>query len=173
MGGRLNGAVNDAAFLHQYLSGQRLTALLFIGAGALALLLSLWLLRRRSAWRGMAVPLVLIALLQWGVGGTLYLRSAAQATQLPQWQQFHRDAPAAFKAQERTRLNTVFADLELYRSIELGLLALGMAMAVLLRNRPFWLAFGSGLALQACVLLMLQAFAAARTHEYFKALHGA
>ena len=115
----------------------------------------------------MAVPLIAVALIQIVVGSTVYLRSDAQIAQL---QQQARDAPAAFKSGETPRMKAVIANFELYRRIEIGLLALGMAIVVLLRNREFWFAFGLGLVLQAGFMLALDHFAEPRAHVYFKAV---
>ena len=161
--------MNRLPFIDSYFGAEKLESLLFIVVGALAIALALVLLRRRSSLRGMAIPLIAVALIQLVVGGTVYLRSDTQAAQL---QQQARDAPAEFKRAETARMKTVIANFELYRSIEIGLLALGMAIVVLLRNREFWFAFGLGLVLQSGFMLSLDHFAEARAHDYFKAVVG-
>lgn len=67
-------------------------------------------------------------------------------------------------------MKTVIANFELYRGIEIGLLALGMAIVVLLRQREFWFAFGLGLVLQAGFMLLLDHFAERRAHAYVTAM---
>jgi hypothetical protein len=159
--------MNQLPFIDSYFGAEKLESLLFVVVGALAITLALWLLRRRSRLRGMALPLIAVALIQGVVGGTIYLRSDAQAAQL---QHQAREAPEAFKRAETARMKTVIANFELYRRIEIGLLALGMALAVLLRNREFWFAFGLGLVLQSGFMLALDHLAEARAHEYYKAV---
>ena len=159
--------MSDAGFLSDYFDAERFGALLFLLAGAVAIALALVLLRRRSSLRGMAVPLVVVALVQLGVGFTVWQRSPAQAAS--SLQQL-RETPAAFLRVERARMRTVISDLQRYRSLQLGLLALGMALVVLLRQREFWFAFGLGLVLQAVLLLALDHFAQARALDYFDAL---
>jgi hypothetical protein len=161
--------MNRLPFIDHYFGAEKLESLLFVVVGALAIAFALWLLRRRSRLRGMAIPLIAVALIQLVVGGTVYLRSDAQATQL---QLQARDAPEVFKSAETARMKTAIANFELYRSIEIGLLALGMAIVVLLRNREFWFAFGLGLVLQSGFMLALDHFAEARAHAYVKALLG-
>jgi hypothetical protein len=161
--------VNRLPFIDSYFGAEKLESLLFVVVGALAIALALWLLRRRSRLRGMAVPLIAVALIQIAVGGTVYLRSDAQAMRL---QQQAREAPAAFKSAESVRMKTVIVNFALYRSIEIGLLALGMAIVVLLRNREFWFAFGLGMVLQSGFMLGLDHLAEARAQDYFKALLG-
>ena len=119
-------------FIPDYFGAEKNEALLFIGVGIVAIVLSLLLVRRRSALRGMAGPLVAIALIQLVVGGTVYLRSDEQMAMLLQQQQ---SQPESFKAAETQRMKAVIANFVLYRNIEIGLLALGMAIVVALRRR--------------------------------------
>lgn len=159
--------MSDPRFIAAYFEAERFGALLFLLAGALAIALALLLLRRRGNLRGMALPLITVALVQLGVGFAVWQRSPAQAAaSMQQWQ----ETPAAFQRVESARMRTVIADLQHYRSLELGLLALGMAIVVLLRDRAFWFAFGLGLVLQAALLLALDHVAQARARTYFEAL---
>ena len=158
--------MSDPRFIAAYFDAERSGALLFLLAGVLAIALALLLLRRRSL-RGMAAPLIVVALVQLGVGFTVWQRSPDQAASSLQQV---REAPTAFLRVERARMGAVIADLQRYRNLQLGLLALGMALVVLLRNRTFWFAFGLGLVLQAGLLLALDHFAQARAHGYFDAL---
>lgn len=155
------------AFIPQYLLAEKYEALLFMAVGAAAIGLAIALVRWRSSLRGMAIPLVAIALIQLVVGATVVWRSDAQIAQL---QQLHREDPAKFRATETPRMKSVIASFERYKTIEMGLLALGMAIVVLLRKREFWFAFGLGLVLQAGFMLVLDSFAQARAHDYFKAV---
>jgi hypothetical protein len=161
--------VNLLPFIDSHFGAEKFESWLFIVIGALAMATALVLLRRRSRLRGMAIPLIAVALIQIVVGSTVLLRSDAQIVRL---QQQAREAPADFKRGESARMKTVIANFELYRRIEIGLLAFGMAIVVLLRNREFWFAFGLGLVAQAGFMLALDHFAEARAHDYFKAVMG-
>jgi hypothetical protein len=111
----------------------------------------------------MAIPLIAVALIQLVVGTTVYLRSDAQIAQLRQQAQ---EMPAQFRHDETVRMKAVIANFEVYRNIGIGLLALGMALVVLGRNREFVLAFGLGLALQSGLMLALDQAAEARAQDY-------
>lgn len=161
--------MNAPDFIRNYFMAEKLEALLFMAVGAAAIALATLLLRRRSQLRGMAGPLLAVALIQLVVGGTVYFRSDAQIAQL---QQQYRVEPGKFRNVETPRMKTVIANFELYRRIEMGLLALGMAMVVLLRNREYGFAFGLGLVLQSGIMLALDYFAKQRAQEYFKAMLG-
>jgi hypothetical protein len=159
--------LNRLAFIDHYFGAEKLQSVLFIIVGALAIALALALLRRRSRLRGMVIPLIAAALIQWVAGATVYLRSDARIAHL---QQQARAAPAVFQSEESARMKTVIANFERCRQIEIAVLALGMAIVVLLRNREFWFAFGLGLVLQSGFMLTLDRFAEARAHQYVKAV---
>ncbi|MEO7852938.1 MAG: hypothetical protein ABIR94_11900 [Rubrivivax sp.] len=159
--------MNTPAFIADYFAAEKLEALLFIAVGVGAIAWAGWLLRRRSPLRGMAGPLVAVALIQLVVGASVYLRTEGQVDALARQLQ---EQPAAFQADEGARMKTVINSLERYKQIEIGLLALGMALVVLLRNRAFWFAFGLGLVLQSGLMLALDFFAEARAREYFRLL---
>ena len=159
--------MNRLPFIDAYFGAEKLESLLFIVVGAAAIALALALLRRRSRLRGMAIPLIAVALIQIVVGSTVFLRGDAQIAQL---QQQARDAPADFKSGETTRMKAVIANFDHFRRFAIGLLALGMAIVVLLRNRAFGFAFGLGLVLQSGCMLALDHFAEVRAHEYFNAV---
>lgn len=161
--------MTDTGFIGAYFAAEKQGALLFMLVGLAAIGLAAWLVRRRSALRGMAVPLVAVALIQLAVGGAVFLRSDAQSAQL---QQLARQDRAEFKRVEVPRMKTVIADFALYKQIGIGLLALGMALVVLLRNREVGFAIGLGLVLQAIALLALDFFALERAQRYFQAVVG-
>lgn len=161
--------MKDAPFIRDYFIAEKHESLLFMLVGAAAIALAIVLLRRRSSLRGMAGPLIAVALLQAVVGATVCFRSDAQMTQL---QQQYRDDPARFRSAETPRMKTVIVNFALYKRIEIGLLALGMAIVVVLRRREFWFAFGLGLVLQSAFMLLLDFFAEKRALEYFRAMLG-
>ncbi len=163
----LGRALNTPAFIADYFGAEKLQAVVFMAVGVAAIAWAAWLLRTRSVLRGMAGPLVAVALVQLVVGATVYLRSDVQLERLTRQQQ---QQPAAFKADESARLRTVLDNFAIYKRIEIGLLALGMALVVLLRARPFWFAFGLGLVLQAALMLALDQLAQARARDYLKLL---
>ena len=150
-------------FIDEYFRAEQVEALIFVLIGAVAIVAALMLWRRRSRLRGMAIPLVAVALIQLVVGGTVFLRSDAQIAQLRQQAQ---QTPTQFRHDETVRMKTVIANFEIYRGIEIGLLALGMALVVLGRNREFVFALGLGLALQSGLMLALDRSAEARARHY-------
>jgi hypothetical protein len=103
--------VNTPVFIADYFATEKLQSLLFMAVGAVAIAWAGRLLRRRSPLRGMAGPLVAVALIQLVVGASVYLRTEGQVTGLTRQLQ---EQPAAFRADEGARLRTVITRFERY-----------------------------------------------------------
>ncbi len=157
------------AFLSPYFGAERNEAIVFVAVGVLAIVLAAALWWRQPRWRGAAGPLVAIALIQIVVGAAVALRTDAQVTVLAEQLVVDR---AAFKRAEGARMAAVNRNFRLYKAIEIGLLAAGLALAATSRRaktpprREFWRAFGAGLALQAGFMLTLDFFAEERAAVY-------
>jgi hypothetical protein len=154
-------------FIARYFSAEKLESALFLAVGLVAVAAAVWLWRSRHRWRGAIVPLVAIGAIQMIVGGTVFLRTDAQVEKL---RGLRETAPAAFRADETHRMRQVIRNFETYEKIEIALIALGIGMAVALRRRATWRAFGLALALQSGLMLALDFAARARAHDYLKAV---
>lgn len=159
--------MNHTDFIHHYFAAEKSGAALFVAVGAVACVVACGLLWRRHAWRGMAWPLLAIGLIQLAVGATVWQRSDAQALAAARQQSRQ---PVSFRIVEVQRMQGVLERFELTRQATLGLLGLGMALVVMRRQRPFWVAFGTGLVLQASAVLLLDHFAQDRAEQYLMAL---
>lgn len=64
-------------FIHDYFNAEKFESLFFIGVGIVAIVLGLyfWFGLKEAFYKGIAIPFVLIALIQLTVGITVYLRS--------------------------------------------------------------------------------------------------
>jgi hypothetical protein len=156
--------------LLDYFTAEKQEALLFMLVGAAAVAVALVLLVRRQRYRGMAYPLVAIALIQLTVGATVYFRTDAQVAAL---QAQRQQAPAAFKADETRRMQAVVRSFDVYKVVEIALLAIGLGLALGLRRHELWHAVGVGLTLQAALTLVLDLFAEKRADDYVKLVLGA
>ena len=158
-----------ASFLLPYFAAERQEAMLFVAVGAAAVAAAAWLTWRVPRWRGAAWPLVAIAAIQIVVGGSVGLRTDAQVATLAA--RLAAD-PAAFKREETARMLVVNDNFRVYKAIEIGLVAAGVALVAANRRpaqrprRAFWRAFGAGLALQAAFMLALDFFAEERAGVY-------
>jgi hypothetical protein len=150
-----------------YFVGEKQESVLFMLAALMALGLAIWLWTQGHRLRLMALPLVVVALMQLVVGVTIFARTDAQlaklSTQLV-------SAPAEFKQGETERMQTVMANFKLYKSVELALLVLGACLIAFFSKSDAAIAIGIGLVLQASFTLALDLFAEARGEAYLRAL---
>jgi hypothetical protein len=152
-----------------YFAGEKQESLLFIVVGLVAIGVALWLWTNGHRLRFMAIPLVVIALMQLVVGSTVYLRTDAQVQGLIT--QAH-SAPAQFKQDEELRMDTVMKNFNTYKTIEMVLLVVGVCLIGFLQRFDVAAGIGAGLVLQAAFTLALDMFAEARGQDYIVGLKG-
>ncbi len=154
--------------LCDYFGAEKQSAQLLIGLGLAAIVLSLLSLAFLSGavWKGLAVPLIGIAVIQLVVGGTIYFRTDKQLdhllTQL-------KDSPEKLMKTELPRMEKVCRSFGVYRKIEILLLFLGLLfcfMSVTNYWSDFMFGSGAGLALQSGIMLAVDLFAEWRAGLY-------
>jgi hypothetical protein len=150
-----------------YFAGEKQESLLFIAVGLIAICIATWLWTNGHRLRFMAVPLVTVALMQLVVGGTVYLRTESQMQGLMAQSQ---SAPAQFKQDEVSRMQTVMKNFNIYKTIEMILLVLGVGLIAFLQRFDVAAGIGAGLVLQAAFTLALDMFAEARGQDYLLTL---
>jgi len=155
--------------LSSYFVGEKQESVIFIAVSLLAIGLSVWLWMNGHRLKSMAYPLVVIGLMQMVVGGTVYFRTDAQVSTLSAQLQLN---PAALKAEETTRMQTVMDNFSVYKAIEMLLLIVGVGMIAFLRRHDMAAGIGVGLVLQAAFTLALDIFAEARGADYLSAVQG-
>lgn len=123
--------------------------------------------------KSMAYPLVAIALMQIVVGGTVCLRTDSQLFTLSAQLQAN---PAALKADETARMQTVMKNFSVYKTVEMPLLMIGIGTIACLQRHDLaagiGIGIGIGLVLQSALTLVLDVFAEARGSEYLSAIQG-
>jgi hypothetical protein len=155
--------------LSSYFVGEKQESVIFIAVSLLAIGLSVWLWMNGHRLKSMAYPLVVIGLMQMVVGGTVYFRTDAQVSTLSAQLQLN---PAALKAEETTRMQTVMDNFSIYKAIEMLLLIVGVGMIAFLQRHDMAAGIGVGLVLQAAFTLALDIFAEARGADYLSAVQG-
>jgi hypothetical protein len=152
-----------------YFAGEKQESLLFIAVGLIAICVAAWLWTNGHRLRFMAVPLITIALMQLVVGTTVYLRTESQVQSLIAQSQ---SAPAQFKQDELGRMQTVMKNFNIYKTIEMVLLVVGVCLIGFLQRFDVAAGIGAGLVLQAAFTLALDMFAEARGQDYMVTLQG-
>ena len=152
----------------RYFSAEKSESWLFILAGLVAIAVSVWLLRTGSSYRGMAYPLIAVALIQLVVGGAVAFRTDSQVAALTAQL---ASAPTAFQSAEVPRMEVVMRNFQLYKALEVALLLTGVALTVFFRRKELVYGIGVGLVIQASLMLVLDLFAEKRGDEYLAAVH--
>lgn len=157
--------------MQQYFAAEKGESLVFIVVGVLALAAGGMFQQRAEFLKGLAYPLMAVALIQLTVGLTVYLRTDDQLAVLSR--QFE-DAPAVYRQQELQRMETVNRNFDRYKRIEIALLlaGVGVIMAGVAKRRSLLVGAGAGLSLQSGVMLALDFFAEARADLYTSQLLG-
>jgi uncharacterized membrane protein YiaA len=153
--------------MSNYFVAEKQESVIFVVVGLLAIGFSLWLWMNEHRLKSMAYPLVVIALMQIVVGGTVYLRTDSQLSNLSAQL---RANPVALQAEETARMQTVMKNFSTYKAIEMLLLIIGVAVIALLQRHDVAAGIGVGLVLQAAFTLTLDIFAEARGADYLSAV---
>jgi hypothetical protein len=155
------------ATMLEYFAAERRESLLFISIGVVAVAAGWTLFRGQSAFRAAAYPLIAIATVQIVVGLAVYMRTdgqvAALSTQLA-------STPIDFRTDETARMVRVMASLKLYKVIEIVLILAAVTMIGAFRTPSAAFAIGSGLLLQASVMLVADIVAEHRGQLYLDAV---
>lgn len=155
--------MQNLAPITEYFHAERAESLLFIAVGVLANAMAMWGWRRGPLWRGAAVPLVAVALIQLTVGGTVWLRSPQDVQRV---QQIVATDKARVGREEVPRMQAVMKNFVIYRWVEIALLAAGLVLLLAGRRGSAWQGVGVGLAVQSGLMLLLDFFAERRGQVY-------
>lgn len=147
-----------------YFAAEKRESALFLAAGLIAIAVSLVLWRGGGPYRAMSFPLEAVALIQLVVGGTVYLRTDKQTQDLHA--RLARD-PGDFVRLEVPRMEKVLRSFQIYKAIEIVLLAAGL-VGIVHGSRPTVYAVSLGLALQAGLMLVFDLFAERRGKAYLE-----
>ena len=153
------------AEITRYFAAERAESALFLGCAVAAAVVSAALGALHSPYRAMAWPLAAVGLVQLVVGGTVFVRTPGQVARLTGQL---RASPSAYQAEEAARMGRVQRSLALYKRIEIGLLAIGLALASIEDYGGTLYAVGMGLILEAGLMLFLDLRAERRGHRYLE-----
>jgi hypothetical protein len=155
--------------LDAYFAAEMLESLAFAGVAMAAIAFSVfafWRLRD-PLWKGMAIPLLLVGLIQLGVGATIFARTDAQVAALKAQ---YQSAPASFKAQELSRMRVVSSSFATYKVIEVAFIVIGLVLALTRRAGRFWRGIGVGMLIQGALMLPADLLAEDRAADYIRAI---
>ena len=165
----------DFSFIYKYFIAEKQGSLLFLIIGIVAILLAVifWFFIKTnpSFFKGAAIPLLAIGIIQCVVGYTVYSRSDKQRTDIA----YNIGVePASFvKQHELPRMKAVMKNFIIYRWVEIAFILTGIILIFLFRTNPdktFWYGLGLALAIQALLMLGADYFAEKRGEVYTKEL---
>jgi hypothetical protein len=153
------------AALAGYFAAERAASVVFLGCAAAAAAASAALVALGSPYRAMVWPLLAAGLVQLVVGGTIFLRTPGQRARLVR---LLRSNPAVYQFEETARMVRVQRRFGLYKRIDVGLLAAGLAFASMDAYGRTLYAIGMGLILEAGLMLALGLRAERRGKRYLR-----
>jgi hypothetical protein len=160
--------------IEKYFNAEKSESLLFLIAGIIAILLSVifffFMKSNISFFKGAAIPLLLIGLIQGAAGYTVYKRSDEDRKRNVYAYTMN---PSQLKNGEIPRMQTVMKNFIIYRWVEIAFIAAGVILLFMFRANPdksFWYGLGLTLAIQAAIMLCLDFFAEKRGHIYLNGI---
>jgi hypothetical protein len=165
----------DFSFIYKYFIAEKQESLLFIIAGVVAVLLAItfWFFIKGSPsfYKGLAVPLIVLGLLQTIVGFNIYTRTDKQKMDIAYNMGME---PVNFvKQTELPRMEKVMKNFVVYRWMEIAFIIAGLVLIFLFRlnpDRSFWYGLGIALAIQGALMLGADYFAEKRGGVYTEEL---
>jgi hypothetical protein len=161
---------NDLTFVHKYFVAEKQATLIFMIIGGVAILLSVifffFIKSNPQFYKGAAIPMFVIGLIQASVGFTVYNRSDEQRLSISYDMGME---PKAFITQnELPRMNTVMRNFVIYRYVEILLFAVGIGLFFFYRDsgHSFLKGLGLALSIMAIITFVADHFAEKRGAEY-------
>ncbi len=151
--------------VQKYFQAEQNESLLFIFMGGLAILVSIYFYTKVKTplTSGMALSLILIAIIQLIVGSSVYIRSPKDILRV---EKIIQEDPSRIKNEEIPRMIVVMKNFSYYKYLEIAFILISVGFILGFKEREFLLGFGMGLLLQSSIMLVLDLFAEARGLAY-------
>src|SRR5450432_244871 len=156
------------ADIEKYFIAEKHESLVFLVVGIIAIGVALifYFVVRSHIYRGAAIPLLVLGMIQAIAGYAVYMRSDDQ--RISQVYAYDMN-PDQLKTTELTRMRKVKMNFLIYRWVEIGSIIAGIALVLFFKNQPektFWLGFGFTLTLMAAELFIADFIAEKRAMHY-------
>lgn len=152
-------------FIKTYFTAEKNESLIFIAFGILTISFSAYALIKwgEPFYKGFAIPVILIGLIQLVVGSSVYFRSDKQIQEL---ETLYQKDKKMFASTEMRRMETVTKNFSLYKKVEVAFVVIGLILIFLVPTKEFWLGVGVGMLLQGALMLTADIFAERRGSAY-------
>jgi hypothetical protein len=167
----------DLNFIYKYFHGEKQESLLFLIIGVIAIMLAVIFLvfikSNIAFYRGAAIPLLAIGIIQCAVGYTVFSRADKQVKDIAY--NIGIEPVNYVNQTEMPRMKTVMKNFVIFRWVEIGFIVAGFILIMLFREKPeraFWYGLGIALTIQALLMLGADFFAEQRGKVYVEGLKG-
>jgi hypothetical protein len=153
----------------KYFNGEKAESYLFIVLGVISLIMALYFIftLKTSFWRGIAIPFICVAILEFVVGFTIVNRSPKDIARV---ENLKDNEPGKILTEEIPRMEKVMHNFMMFRYIEIALIICGIILMYSYTKDALWRGLGLGLFIQASMVLCLDFFAERRGYIYLKYL---
>jgi hypothetical protein len=160
------------ADIEKYFIAEKHESLVFLVIGLAVIIIALifYFSAKTQIYKGAALPLLILGLMQTVAGYTVYMRSDDQ--RISQVYAYDMN-PDQLKTIELTRMRKVKTNFMVYRWIEIGTLIAGLILVILFSKQPlksYWLGFGITLTMMAAELFIADFIAEKRAVHYISLL---
>ena len=165
----------DFSFIYKYFTGEKQESLLFliIGIAAVLIAVAFWFFVKSnpSFYKGAAIPLLVIGLVQIVAGYSVYANINKQKATVAY--NIGIEPTAFVKQTEMPRMKTVMKNFVFYRWVEIAFIIAGLILIFLYKSnvdKAFWYGLGLALTIQAAIMLGADYFAESRGETYVNEL---
>lgn len=154
--------------IEKYFMAEKQVGLIFFIIGIIAVVLAIvfFLVFRTNFYKGAAIPLLLVGLIELIVGFTIFRRSDGDRVRNVYAYDMN---PQELKEKELPRMHKVTGSFAIYKWAEIAFIITGIALIIIYRTRPdkvFWFGLGIALVIQSLLMLGADYFAERRAKEY-------
>lgn len=167
--------IRDFSFVHKYFMEEKQGSLIFLVIGAVSVITAIvfffFIKNNSSFFKGMAIPLIVLGLLELIAGYTVYSRSDKQRMEVAY--KMGIETVQFTKTEELPRMQKVMSNFAIYSRLEILFFVVGLVLFFAYRDRPekvFWYGLGLSLAIQAALLFVGDKVAEKRGSDYTAAL---
>jgi len=128
----------DFNFIYKYFIAEKQESLLFLIVGIAAIMLAIiffiFIRSNPLFYKGAAIPLLAIGIVQCVVGFTVYSRSNKQMNEVAY--NIGMEPVSYTRTQELPRMETVMKNFVIYRWVEIAFILIGVGLIFLFRTNP-------------------------------------
>ena len=149
----------------KYFIGEKSESYIFLGLGIFGLLLAIYFLlsSQTSFWKGLAIPFLMVSVLEIIVGVTIIIRSPKDTIRV---ESYFADKREMIQSAEIPRMEKVMQNFVIFRYVEIALIIFGIMLMYGYRQNLLWNGIGLGLFIQSSIVLILDFFAERRGEIY-------